>query len=51
MLTKLADKLNAFHDEVMSFLKSSEQKTEVLDAPLGSVQPQGLLQQLMGQQN
>jgi hypothetical protein len=51
MLTMLAGKLNAFHDEVMSFLKSSEQKTEVLDAPLGSVQPQGLLQQLMGQQN
>lgn len=51
MLTMLAGKLNAFHEEVMSFLKSSELKTEMLDAPLGSVQPQGLLQQLMGPQN
>lgn len=48
MLTMLAGKLNAFHEEVMSFLKSSELKTEQLDAPLGSVQPKGLLQQLIG---
>lgn len=51
MLTMLAGRLNAFHEEVMSFLKSSELKTEQLDAPLGSVQPQGLLQQLMGPKN
>lgn len=49
MLTTLAGKLNAFHEDVMSFLKGSERKTEQLDAPLGSVQSKGLLQQLIGQ--
>jgi hypothetical protein len=49
MLTMLAGKLNAFHEEVISFLKSAELKAEHLDAPLGSVKPQGLLEQLLSQ--
>lgn len=50
MLNMLAGKLNAFHEEILGFLRGSEQRDELLDAPLGAPASKNLLKQLLGPQ-